>query len=95
MNSGFPPARMRAMISRDVAAISSTSLPSIRVTGRPSASARAPTSPEVMSDVLVVAEYWLSSHTKRIGKSNTPAQLIPSRNGPRLAAPSPKMHTTT
>ena len=52
-------------------------------------------SPAVMVLVRVVAAKPLSSQTNRTGRSNTSAQFSPSRNGPRLIAPSPKMQQTT
>ena len=42
----------------------------------------------------VVAAKPLSSHTKRTGRPNTRDQFSPSRNGPRLIAPSPNRQAT-
>ena len=95
MKRGPPPARISAANFTAAASTASTSLPSIFTDGMSSARARADTpSPAVIGPVGVVAEMRLSSHTNSTGSLNTCAQLRPSRNGPRLAAPSPKKHAT-
>ena len=92
---GPPPSRTAPIVSRAARSTASTSLPSISSAGRPIARARAEApSPAVIAFVRVVAAKPLSSHTNSTGSSKTSAQFSPSRNGPRLIAPSPKMQQT-
>ena len=70
-------------------------MPSTSSAGSPIARARAEgPSPAVIDFVRVVAAKPLSSQTNSTGSSKTFAQFSPSRNGPRLIAPSPKMQQT-
>ena len=83
---------MAVTASATASSTASTSLPSTSTLGTPRASARAAApGPEVISAVRVVEANPLSSHTNNAGSLNTPAQFRPSRNGPRLIAPSPKI----
>ncbi len=71
-------------------------MPSTSSAAIPNARARAEApAPAVSAAVRVVAANPLSSHTNNTGRPNTAAQFSPSRNGPRLIAPSPKMQHTT
>ena len=61
----------------------------------PKASARAAAPlPPVTDEVDVVDANPLSSQTNKAGRLKTTAQFNPSRNGPRLIAPSPKIEHT-
>ena len=48
-------------------------------------------SPDVIASVRVVEANPLFSQTNKTGRLKTPDQFKPSKNGPRLIAPSPKM----
>ena len=65
------------------------------IAATPSALARSMTpGPAVTLSARVKAATPLSSHTNSTGSLNSTAQFSPSRNGPRLTAPSPNMQVT-